>query len=67
MKNTFKNEIVAVDKIVADDNFATYGVDSKSMAELPTPWGGTISRASSSKLADGAAACVLMNEAGLKK
>ena len=35
--------------------------------EEPTPWGQTITRASASKLADGAAACVLTNTTGLAK
>ena len=34
---------------------------------MPTPWGDTVTRASASKLADGAAACVLTNTTGLHK
>jgi acetyl-CoA acetyltransferase len=48
-----------------DDNMAPYDVNK--LSELPTPWGSTVSRASASKLADGAAACVLMNEHGLSE
>ena len=34
---------------------------------MPTPWGDTVTRASASKLADGAAACVMTNSTGLQK
>ena len=39
----------------------------ENLLQLPTRWGDTITPGSSAKLADGAAACVLMNETGLKR
>ena len=39
----------------------------ENLLSLPTRWGDTITPGSSAKLADGAAACVLMNEDGLKR
>lgn len=48
-----------------DENMATYSISD--LPDLPTPWGSMVSRGSSSKLADGAAACVLMNETGLQR
>ena len=41
--------------------------DLENLLKLPTRWGDTVSPGSSAKLADGAAACVLMNEDGIKK
>ena len=41
--------------------------DLENLLKLPTRWGDTVSPGSSAKLADGAAACVLMNENGLQK
>ena len=41
--------------------------DLENLLKLPTRWGDTVSPGSSAKLADGAAACVLMNENGIKK
>ena len=41
--------------------------DLENLLKLPTRWGDTVSPGSSAKLADGAAACVLMNENGIQK
>ena len=41
--------------------------DWTTLSSLPSIWGDTIARGSSSKLADGAAACLMVNETGLKK
>jgi len=51
--------------IDSDDNMNPFDINQGPWAQ--TPWGSTVSRASSSKLADGAAACVLMNNDGLNK
>ena len=66
-KGIFKGEIHPlklkfgiVDK---DDDMNPY--DTNQIQNMPTPWGETVTRASASKLADGAAACVLMNNHGL--
>ena len=48
-----------------DDSMNTFKNDK--ILETQTPWGETVTRLSSSKLADGAAAAVLMNEEGLKR
>ena len=39
----------------------------ENLLKLPPRWGDTVTPGSSAKLADGAAACVLMNENGLKR
>ena len=72
LKNgAFDDEIVPVDLGEKLGHFAKDEEPSKhdwtSLGTLPTIWGVTIARGSSSKLADGAAACVLVNETGLKK
>ena len=68
-KGIFKGEIHPlklkfgiVDK---DDEMNPY--DIKQIQDMPTPWGRTVTRASASKLADRAAACLLMNNEGLLK
>lgn len=63
-KGVFKDEISPVDDICTDDPaMAPYKIED--IPSMPTPWGKTVTRGSASKLADGAAACVLMNETGL--
>ena len=64
LKNgVYKDEITAVDSIETDDDMNPFKVED--IPSMPTPWGTTVTRASASKLADGAAACVLMNQEGL--
>ena len=46
-----------------DDDMNPYEIDQIPWSQ--TPWGSTVTRASSSKLADGASACILMNNDGL--
>lgn len=66
LKNhVFKDEIIALDGIETDDNMNPFKISD--IDTMPTPWGSTVTRASASKLADGAAACVLMNQDGLDK
>jgi acetyl-CoA acetyltransferase len=67
----FANEIVPVD---LGDKQGLFSKDEEperhdwtSLASLPTIWGETIARGSSSKLADGAAACLMTNQAGVEK
>ena len=48
-----------------DDEMNPYDVNQMHL--MPTPWGQSVTRASASKLADGAAACVLMNNEGLMR
>ena len=67
----FDEEIVPVDlgdklgRLTQDEEPSKH--DWTNLSSLPTIWGDTIARGSSSKLADGAAACLLVNETGLKK
>ena len=61
-RNSGRKAIVSVD---ADDDMNPFEIDQIPWSQ--TPWGSTVTRASSSKLADGAAACVLMNNDGLEK
>ena len=61
----YKNEITAVDTIETDDDMNPFKISD--IPQMPTPWGTTVTRASASKLADGAAACVLMNQEGLNE
>ena len=51
--------------IILDEEATAH--DLENLLRLPTRWGDTVSPGSSAKLADGAAACVLMNENGLKR
>ena len=63
-RGVFMEEISPVDDVKEDDPaMVPYHVDD--IPNMPTPWGNTVTRGSASKLADGAAACVLMNETGL--
>ena len=64
-EEAFKDEIIAIDAIETDDNMNPFEISD--IDTMPTPWGSTVTRASASKLADGAAACVLMNQDGLNK
>eukprot|EP00093_Oithona_nana_P006047 06047.XXX_226633_225544_1 [CDS] Oithona nana genome sequencing. len=64
-EEAFKDEIIAIDAIETDDNMNPFEISD--IDTMPTPWGSTVTRASASKLADGAAACVLMNQDGLDK
>lgn len=48
-----------------DDDMNPY--DINQMHLMDTPWGQTVTRASASKLADGATAAVLMNNDGLMR
>ena len=58
--------IINIIEISNSDEEAT-AHDLENLLKLPTRWGDTVSPGSSAKLADGAAACVLMNEEGIKK
>ena len=58
--------IIRIIEISNSDEEAT-AHDLENLLKLPTRWGDTVSPGSSAKLADGAAACVLMNEEGIKK
>ena len=58
--------IIHIIEISNSDEEAT-AHDLENLLKLPTRWGDTVSPGSSAKLADGAAACVLMNEEGIKK
>jgi len=49
--------------IDSDDDMNPFEIDQPPWNQ--TPWGSTVTRAGSSKLADGASACVLMNNEGL--
>ena len=67
----FNDEIVPVE---LDKKLGSFTKDEEpgkhdwtSLSSLPTIWGDTIARGSSSKLADGASACLMVNETGLKK
>lgn len=51
--------------IAKDEEPTAHNLDM--LLNLPTKWGPTITPGSSSKLADGAAACLIMNEAGIQK
>ena len=59
----YESEITPVDCIETDDDMNPFKIED--IPAMPTPWGTTVTRASASKLADGAAACVLMNQEGL--
>ena len=50
---------------VLDEEATAHNLEN--LLKLPTRWGDTVSPGSSAKLADGAAACVLMNEKGIQK
>ncbi len=83
LSNTFSRYTEAVKNGVFDEEIVPVELDKKqgtftkdeepgkhdwtSLSSLPTIWGDTIARGSSSKLADGAAACLMVNETGLKK
>ena len=51
--------------MISDEEATAHNLGN--LLQLPTRWGDTITPGSSAKLADGAAACVLMNENGLKR
>ena len=51
--------------VILDEEATAHNLEN--LLKLPTRWGDTITPGSSAKLADGAAACVLMNENGLKR
>ena len=51
--------------MILDEEATAHNLEN--LLRLPPRWGDTVSPGSSAKLADGAAACVLMNENGLKR
>jgi len=76
-KGYFKNEIIPVPVTDADgketmfslDEGIRYPIDKDKLGKLPLlkPDGGRITAATSSQITDGASACLIVNERGLKK
>ena len=64
-RGVYDKEVFKTDKLDHDEESTAH--DVKMLLSLPTRWGDTITPGSSAKLADGAAACVLMTENALKK
>merc|ERR1712226_587633 len=63
--NFFADEIIPMDVLNHDEEATAHKLEN--LLKLPPRWGDTVTPGSSAKLADGAAACVLMNENGLKR
>lgn len=62
----YEKEICAIEGVLSSDEESTaHNIDM--LLSLPTKWGPTITPGSSAKLADGAAACVLMTEQALTR
>jgi len=76
-KGYFKKEIIPVtvsdangkDTVFSVDEGIRYPVDREKLAKLPAlkPDGGRVTAATSSQITDGASACLIVNERGLKK
>ena len=62
----FEKEICAVEGGLDHDE-ESKAHDISKLDKLPTRWGDTITAGSAAKLADGAAACVMMNGTALKR
>jgi len=62
----YDKEIFEVEGVLSHDEEST-AHDIGMLLSLPTKWGPTITPGSSAKLADGAAACVLMTEEAMKR
>ena len=62
----FDKEMCAVEDLLDHDE-ESKAHDIGKLDKLPTRWGDTITAGSAAKLADGAAACVMMTGAAMKK